>query len=251
MADPKDHDARSMEANARRSAGASAGSQQAARTGARAKRVGDAADELWEDKQLGSSIFVGYEPPGRRVLLSYEGPVRAGTHMVLGHVEASLHRDARIWLRGRNGAGKTSLLHALIDGSALPDAKVLWLPQDQTDDEREQLVHIVNALDRDVRGRVLNVLAVLGVDPTRFLASQLPSPGEARKLTLALGLGQQAWCLVLDEPTNHLDLPSIERLEVALAAYPGALLLVSHDEQFARALTDQVWNVEGGELRVG
>jgi ATPase subunit of ABC transporter with duplicated ATPase domains len=42
--------------------------------------------------------------------------------------------------------------------------------------------------------------------------------------------------VVLDEPTNHLDLPSIERLQRALASYPGALIVVSHDEKFARGI---------------
>ncbi len=84
-----------------------------------------------------------------------------------------------------------------------------------------------------MRGRVLTVLAALGVDPDRLLASRSLSPGEARKLMLAFALGRQVWALVLDEPTNHMDLPGVERLEAALATYPGALLLVSHDEVFA------------------
>ena len=64
-----------------------------------------------------------------------------------------------------------------------------------------------------------------------------------------MGLAQHAWCLVLDEPTNHLDLPSIERLERALAAYPGALVLVTHDRRFGQALTDSRWVLADGDLR--
>jgi ATPase subunit of ABC transporter with duplicated ATPase domains len=53
---------------------------------------------------------------------------------------------------------------------------------------------------------------------------------------------------VLDEPTNHLDLPSIERLEDALVAYPGALVLVSHDDRFAARCTQVTWRVAGGQV---
>jgi ATPase subunit of ABC transporter with duplicated ATPase domains len=54
---------------------------------------------------------------------------------------------------------------------------------------------------------------------------------------------------VLDEPTNHLDLPSIERLELALRAYPGALVLVTHDESFARASgVNSRWNLHDDKL---
>jgi len=66
---------------------------------------------------------------------------------------------------------------------------------------------------------VLQRVATLGVDPERLLASRAPSPGEGRKLLLAIGLGREVAVLVLDEPTNHLDLPSIERLEEALLKY--------------------------------
>lgn len=74
------------------------------------------------------------------------------------------------------------------------------------------------------------------------------SPGEARKLMLAFGLGRGAWALVLDEPTHHLDLPSLERVERALAAYPGCIVLVSHDERFARAVTSRTLHVENGSV---
>jgi ATPase subunit of ABC transporter with duplicated ATPase domains len=57
-----------------------------------------------------------------------------------------------------------------------------------------------------------------------------------------------AWCLLLDEPTNHLDLPSIERLEAAIAAYPGAVLIVSHDDTFAQRTTRTEWELAEGLL---
>ncbi len=52
--------------------------------------------------------------------------------------------------------------------------------------------------------------------------------------------------MVLDEPTNHLDLPSIERLEEALVAYSGALVLITHDDRLAEQVTDTVWRVDAG-----
>jgi ATPase subunit of ABC transporter with duplicated ATPase domains len=90
---------------------------------------------------------------------------------------------------------------------------------------------------------VLNIVAGLGVDPDRLLISEQPSPGEARKLCLALGFARKARALVLDEPENHLDLPSIERLEAALVEYPGALYLVTHDQTLALRCTNQTFTI--------
>ncbi|HVY46684.1 MAG TPA: ABC transporter ATP-binding protein, partial [Minicystis sp.] len=102
----------------------------------------------------------------------------------------------------------------------------------------------------DARGRVLALVAALGLDPDRLLASRAPSPGEARKLRIARGLGLHAFVAVLDEPTNHLDLPSIERLEAALEAFPGALVVATHDERFLRGTLRGRWRVGGGRVDV-
>jgi ATPase subunit of ABC transporter with duplicated ATPase domains len=96
----------------------------------------------------------------------------------------------------------------------------------------------------------LAIVAALGVDPDDLLASAHPSPGEARKLAIALGLGVGAWVMVLDEPTNHLDLPAVERIESALDAYPGALLVVTHDDTFGTRTTNTIWRLESGMLSV-
>jgi ATPase subunit of ABC transporter with duplicated ATPase domains len=200
---------------------------------------------------LGASVFLGFERAPRPVLLSLAGEdVRAGGRAVLADVSVALGRAERVRVAGPNGAGKTSLLAALLAGSTLPPAKVLRLPQELAPGEGTRVLGEVRALEPATRGRVLSLVASLGTDPARLLASRDPSPGEARKLLLALGLGRHAWALVLDEPTNHLDLPTVERLEDALRSYPGALLLVTHDDAFAASCTTRRWRDASGRVHV-
>jgi ATP-binding cassette subfamily F protein 3 len=75
------------------------------------------------------------------------------------------------------------------------------------------------------------------------------SGGERRRLSLALLVASGANFLVLDEPTNHLDLESREALEAALEAFPGTILIVSHDRALLDAVPDRIVAVEDGTLR--
>ena len=70
------------------------------------------------------------------------------------------------------------------------------------------------------------------------------SGGERRRLALAIAVASGANFLVLDEPTNHLDLESREALEAALDAFPGTVLLVSHDRALLDAVADRMLAVE-------
>ena len=70
------------------------------------------------------------------------------------------------------------------------------------------------------------------------------SGGERRRLALALLVASGANFLVLDEPTNHLDLESREALEAALEAFPGTVLIVSHDRALLDAVPDRIVAVE-------
>ncbi|HLK99768.1 MAG TPA: ATP-binding cassette domain-containing protein [Myxococcaceae bacterium] len=214
-----------------------------------AERVAESIGEFQADKTVGRSVFVDYvRSPNPWLFTLEDHTLRAGDVELLGPVTLSVGRESRIRLQGPNGAGKTTLLRALLEHARVPRERLLYLPQDVSAEEAAAALEAVRELPPEQRGRVLSLVAALGVDPEQLLASEQPSPGEVRKLLMAQGLGQHAWALVLDEPTNHLDLPSIERLEAALRDYPGALVLVTHDTHFARRCTTEQWLVTGGAI---
>lgn len=89
----------------------------------------------------------------------------------------------------------------------------------------------------------------LGADKVMLPLAKL-SGGERLKAALACVLWREeaTQLLLLDEPTNHLDLASVQAIEAALATFPGALLVVSHDEAFLNGLNlthEMVWHKEG------
>ena len=159
--------------------------------------------------------------------------------------ELTLKPADRIVLRGPNGSGKTSLLKHIIQSGDLDPSTYFFLPQEFSPGEMDQVRKLFQGLSDRRKGEVLSAVARLGSNPEYLRDSLRYSPGEARKVFLAISLtGEESPALlILDEPENHLDLPSVRFLEEALREYPGALLIVSHDREFSGNLTDKVWEI--------
>jgi ATPase subunit of ABC transporter with duplicated ATPase domains len=250
MKGPRDSDGRSMGRTFLAMRAASGAGRKVAGLRARVEDARATVAGHAQAKPRGGPITLTWAPPERRRLVALDGvDVRAGDRVLIRGACLAIARDTRVHIAGPNGAGKSTLLAALRGACDLPPARVLYLAQERTAGEGRALAGAIAALDREARGRLGQLAAALGLDPDAALRSAAPSPGEARKLELALGLARQVWLAILDEPTNHLDLPSIERLEDALAAYPGALVLVSHDEAFAARVTTTRRVIADGCLR--
>ena len=147
--------------------------------------------------------------------------------------------DDRIALTGANGSGKSTLITRLIKSVELPPERVTYIPQEIPRQQAEAIVSQTRRLAKDKRGQLMTIISRLGSRPQRLLET----PGEVRKLLLALGMLHTPHLIVMDEPTNHLDAPSIECLETALQDCPCGLLLVSHDAYFLSRLTKTRWQI--------
>lgn len=200
------------------------------------------------EKRYDGDLWLDVAPAPRRVLIrSRECDIPCGPG-ALHLPELYVGNTDHIAVTGPNGAGKSTLLEHL--RPHIPDG-IAWLdiPQELDEELAHGVVERVRALSSGERGRVLSVVAQLNSDPARMLEGCATSPGEMRKLLLALGVLSSPALIVMDEPTNHLDLHSVEALERALAGYPGALLLVSHDERFLNACTSVRWNILDGRVQ--
>ena len=253
--DPRDHDARGkIDLAVFTGKDGQAGrlsSQMDARLAAAQERLAAARVA----KRYDGDLWMDAEPARRRTVLHVPATtIPCGPEGTLGIPELWVGSTDHVGVVGPNGAGKSTLLsHLRVLLAQAADAglglEVLDIPQELPAEARDAVVGRVTSLTPADRGRVLSTVAQLNSDPDRILEGGRTSPGELRKLMLAEGILRHPALIVMDEPTNHLDLHSTEALERALAAYPGALLLVSHDRRFLGACTTRTWEVRDGRVR--
>lgn len=161
----------------------------------------------------------------------------------------------RVALRGPNGCGKSTLLKTIlgectpVDGACRVSVNTAYLDQHLSQlDLAQSVISHLNLHNTPLEEGVLRSRLAqlqLGADKVTLPLAEL-SGGERLKAALACVLWREeaTQLLLLDEPTNHLDLASMQAIEAALAGFPGALLVVSHDEHFLEGLNlthDLVW----------
>jgi ATPase subunit of ABC transporter with duplicated ATPase domains len=242
--DPRDHDRRARIDLARFTGIDGRTGRLARRMQFRSEQASQAAEEIKVRKRYELGIWVDGERCRRNILFRLPaGAIRLGTARELQHPDLIMLPDDRIALTGANGSGKSTLVKSILKTADLPPDRLTYLPQEIDIKSSCQILAEVLLQPSKVLGKVMTVVSRLGSRPANLLNSAEPSPGEMRKLLLALGIALQPHLIIMDEPTNHLDLPSIECLEEALLACPCGLLLVSHDEQLLRRLTRTRWHI--------
>lgn len=190
---------------------------------------------------------IAVAPRAGAVVATLRGAVVRRGAFTLGPVDLQIGWAERVAITGANGSGKSTLLAALLGRIPLEEGSASLGPGvvvGEVDQARglflgdEPLMDAFGAAAGDMPpAEIRTLLAKFGLRAAHVLrpAATL-SPGERTRAALALLQARGVNLLVLDEPTNHLDLAAIEQLESALAAYPGTLLLVTHDRRMLDAV---------------
>ena len=180
--------------------------------------------------------------------------------IIIKNINLMLLAGDRIGLLGRNGQGKSTFIKTLcqalapVHGSVTlgKGVKIGYFAQHELESlkgESTALDHM-RALDPKAKDKDLrSYLGSFSISGDKALAPvKTMSGGEQARLALCLVAYQKPNLLLLDEPTNHLDLDMREALSVALASYPGALILVSHDRYLLEAISEKFWLVDEGHI---
>ncbi|MDF2367832.1 ABC-F family ATP-binding cassette domain-containing protein [Sneathiella sp.] len=195
------------------------------------------------------------------ILALQNARVTFGGGDLFNDISLGIEPGMRVALMGRNGSGKSTLLKALagdidLDGGERflqSGIRVSYLRQQPViTPGRSVFEQVQSGLPAEGEASetgylVDQVLHGVGIDGTRQLETL--SGGEARRVSLAEALVSDPDVLLLDEPTNHLDIKTILWLEEELKSFKGALLIISHDRQFLRNLTNRLFWLDRGKLR--
>jgi ATP-binding cassette subfamily F protein 3 len=216
--------------------------------------------ELPESERVAPIVFPETEPMSPPMLAMENVSTGYGEHVVLSKLNLRIDPDDRIALLGKNGNGKSTFAKLLsqrlekMGGSVVrsPKLRVGYFAQHQVDEldmNGTPYSHMQKKMPGAPESKVRARCGFFGFGAQKVLTkiSSL-SGGEKARLLLALAAFDAPHIMVLDEPTNHLDIEARAALIEAIAAYDGAVILVSHDRHLIEASADQLWLVADGRV---
>ncbi|CAO3567323.1 unnamed protein product [Mortierella alpina] len=188
------------------------------------------------------------------VTFSYPG-APASSKPVIQNVSLSLHHSSRIALLGPNGCGKSTLM-SLLSGEVMPTSgtvekfsslvRIGYFSQhnvDQLDGQstKSAMTYLMDTFPEEYKSQAMarKYLGSFGIaGQTALLPMSTLSGGQKARVALAICVHGGPQVLLLDEITNHLDMATIQGLIVALKEFSGAVVLVSHDAYFVKAVCE-------------
>lgn len=193
--------------------------------------------------------------------IGYANQDTPSTHKVLAsNIQLSILSSTRIGLLGHNGAGKSTLIKTLakslpllggelVEGTHLAIGYYAQHQLEALDLGASAALHLQRLSPKASEQEIRNFLGSFGFHGDRaFEIISHFSGGEKARLALALIAWQKPNLLIMDEPTNHLDLEMRHALTLALQAFEGALLIVSHDRHLLKNTVDQYLLVDNGKV---
>jgi ATP-binding cassette subfamily F protein 3 len=183
-----------------------------------------------------------------------------GSKNILKDINLTLLRNEFIAFVGKNGEGKSTLAKSIMnqieyDGNIKlgHNVKIGYYAQNQAElmDENQTVFETIdNVAVGEIRKKVKNILGSFlfsGEDIEKKV--KVLSGGEKSRLALAKLLLEPVNLLILDEPTNHIDMQSKDILKNALLNYDGTLIIVSHDRDFLKGLTNKVFEFKNHKIK--
>ena len=214
-----------------------------------------------DDEESASLHFYFPQPPrsGKMVVHAKGLSKNYGNKNVLNKIDFTIERGDKIAFIGKNGEGKSTLSKVIAGKEGFEGELQLghnvtsgYYAQNQADQLTgdDSVYDVIDkAATGEIRTRIRGLLgAFLFTGDSIYKKVKVLSGGEKSRLALCRLLLEPANLIILDEPTNHLDMRSKDVLKHALAEFKGTVIIVSHDRDFLKGLTNRVFEFKAHKI---